>query len=164
MKRIISIALVAVMLACCLAGCGAKRDPKYVGKWEAKYMTIDGTKYEDMLGLPISALFRFEIQQDGKVYWRSPIDDKIIQNANENNEITWKQKKKEDDIIILTVKDLKSKEDPRTMEMKYVNGSLVIDSDGTTVDLEKVDEFTEIDPQDLSAAAGVIQNFGVLGS
>ena len=35
MKRIICAALAAVMIMCCLTGCGSGRDPKYIGKWEA---------------------------------------------------------------------------------------------------------------------------------
>jgi len=84
MKRLILIASAALMLMCCTIGCGAKRDKKYVGKWEASEMMVDGTKYTDMLGVPLSALFSFEMTGDGKVIWKSAVDNKVIQNANEN--------------------------------------------------------------------------------
>ena len=160
MKRIISVALATVILMCFTIGCGAKHDPKYVGKWEASEMMVDGQKYTDMLGLPLAALFRFDIKADGKVEWNSPVNNTIIQNANENVDITWKEKKKAKDTIEIKVVDVTGKNPDNTMDMVYRDGMLVIEENGSYINLHKVDEFTEIDSQDLNAAAGVIQNFG----
>lgn len=66
MKRIITLAITALMLAMCLVSCG-KRDPKYFGKWEGASMTLDGKTSDKVMGVPIAALFRFEIYDDGKV-------------------------------------------------------------------------------------------------
>ncbi|MBQ6250660.1 hypothetical protein [Ruminococcus sp.] len=161
MKRLVIITAAALMLMCCAIGCGAKRDKKYIGKWEATEMMMDGTKYTDMLGVPLSALFSFEIKKDGKVIWRSAVDNKVIQNANENVDITWKQTG--DDSIQIKVTDLKGKEPDNTMDMKYRDGMLVIEEEGSYINITKVDEFTEINPDDINAAAGVIQNFGITG-
>ncbi|MBQ6168759.1 hypothetical protein [Ruminococcus flavefaciens] len=159
MKRLILIASAAIMLMCCAIGCGAKRDKKYVGKWEASEMMVDGTKYTDMLGVPLSALFSFEMTGDGKVIWKSAVDNKVIQNANENVDITWKQT--DDDIIQIRVTDLTGKDPDNTMDMIYRDGMLVIEEEGSYINMKKVDEFTEINPDDINAAAGVIQNFGI---
>lgn len=158
MKKILTFTLIAFMLICCLTGCG-KRDPKYIGKWEASYMIISGQKYENMLGLPISAVFRFEIKGDGKLEWKSAVDNTIIENANDDTDITWKEKEK--DVIQVKVSDRKGKEKSRTMDIKYIDDMLVIESDDSSINLVKVDEFTPIDTDALNAAAGVIQNFGV---
>ena len=49
------------------------------------------------------------------------------------------------------------------MDMKYRDGMLVIEEEGSYINITKVDEFTEINPDDINAAAGVIQNFGITG-
>lgn len=159
MKKMIAFTLSALMLICCLAGCGAKRDPKYYGKWEADYMSMEGTNITNMLGVPLSALFRFEIDGGGKVTWVSAVDNNIIQNANSNRDITWKETKT--DVIEFKVTDITGKEDTETMELHYRDGKLVIEADGSAIYLKKVDEFTPIDADLLNSAASAIQNFGI---
>ncbi|MBQ6033873.1 MAG: hypothetical protein IJL33_00065 [Ruminococcus sp.] len=158
MRKIIAFTLSAIALLCCLAGCGAKRDPKYYGKWEADYMTIDGKKYEEIM-LPVGALFRFELTDSGKVTWSSAVNNAIIQNANEDKDMIWKGI--DDNRIEIRVTDLSGKEETQTMELAYVDEALVIDMDSTQVHLVKVDEFSEIDPYLINSAASAIQNFGI---
>lgn len=158
MRKIIAFTLSAIALLCGLAGCGAKRDPKYYGKWEADYMTIDGKKYEEIM-LPVGALFRFELTDSGKVTWSSAVNNAIIQNANEDKDMIWKGI--DDNRIEIRVTDLNGKEETQTMELAYVDEALVIDMDSTQVHLVKVDEFSEIDPYLINSAASAIQNFGI---
>lgn len=158
MRKIIAFTLSAIAVLCCLAGCGAKRDPKYYGKWEADYMTIDGKKYEEIM-LPVGALFRFELTDSGKVTWSSAVNNAIIQNANEDKDMIWKGI--DDNRIEIRVTDLSGKEETQTMELAYVDEALVIDMDSTQVHLVKVDEFSEIDPYLINSAASAIQNFGI---
>ena len=158
MKRIIAFTLSAIALICCLAGCGAKRDPKYCGKWEADYMKVDGQKYEEIM-LPVGALFRFEMTKDGKVTWKSAVDSPILQNANEDKDMIWKEIGENQ--IEIRVTDLSGKTDTQTIELSYVDGSLVIGESGSEIHLNKVDEFTEIDPYLINSAASAIQNFGI---
>ena len=158
MRRIISLAFAAFMLAMCLVGCG-KRDPKYVGKWEASSMTLNGETSEQVMGVPISALFRFEVYDNGKVTWRSAVDNNIIQNANATMDITWKETK--ENRIEFKVTDLSGKTDTQTMNLNYHDDMLVIEESGSAIYLKKVDEFTKIDPQALNSAASAIQNFGI---
>ena len=158
MRKIIAFTLSAIVILCCLAGCGAKRDPKYYGKWEADYMTIDGKKYEDIM-LPVGALFRFELTDEGKVTWSSAVDNAIIQNANEDKDMIWKNI--EDNRIEIKVTDLSGKTEPQTMELAYIDDALVIDMDSTQVHLVKVDEFSEIDPYLINSVGSAIQNFGI---
>ena len=159
MKRIISLTLVAMLMLICLVSCGEKRDPKYIGKWEATGLTVNGETTEKFLGVPLGALFRFEIEDNGKVIWKSAVNNDVINNANENTEIRWKET--ETDVLQFTVKDLTGKNDPETMIMKYKDGKLVVEENGSSIDLVKVDEFTEIDTDALNAAASAIQNFGI---
>ena len=159
MKKILILTIFAVLMLCCIVGCGAKRDPKYFGKWEADYMTSKGEKITAMLGMPLSALFRFEIKEDGKATWISAVDNNIIQNANSNMEITWKETKT--DVIEFKVTDLNGEEQTQTMDLHYRDGMLAIEEEGSAIYLKKVDEFTPIDSDALNAAAGAIQNFGV---
>ena len=159
MKRIIALALAAVMMLVFAVGCGKKRDPKYVGKWEATDLTVNGQSEESFLGIPIGALFRFEIDDKGKVIWSSAVDNKIIQNANEDTEITWEET--EPDVIQFTVKDKTGKTDTETMSLHYRDGKLVIEENSSAINIKKVDEFTEVDPDALNAAASAIQNFGI---
>ncbi|MCR4794712.1 MULTISPECIES: hypothetical protein [Ruminococcus] len=158
MNKIMTFILSAVMLLLFLAGCGEKYDPKYIGKWEADYMYMDGEKTTDMLGMPLSALFRYEIKDGGKANWVSAVDSNVIQYGK-NTEITWKET--DPDYIQLTVTDLDGKEKPQTMKLHYREGMLTIEEDSTAIYLKKVDDFTPIDKDALNAAAGVIQNFGV---
>ena len=158
MKRIIALVLAAVMMLVFAVGCGKKRDPKYVGKWEADYMNANGTKYENVM-LPIGALFRFELTKDGKVMWHSAVDNVIIENANDDKEMTWEET--EENKMKIEVKYLNDKTNSLTMDVTYVDGSLIIGSEGSEIHLNKVDEFTEVDPDALNAAASAIQNFGI---
>lgn len=158
MKRIIAFTFSALAIICCLAGCGAKRDPKYCGKWEADYMKVDGQKYEEIM-LPVGALFRFEMTKDGKVTWKSAVDSPILQNANEDKDMIWKETGENQ--IEIRVTDLSGKTDTQTIDLSYVDGSLVIGESGSEIHLNKVDEFTEIDPYLINSAASAIQNFGI---
>ena len=158
MRRIISLAFAAFMLAMCLVSCG-KRDPKYIGKWEASSMTLDGKTSEQIMGVPISALFRFEVSDDGKVTWHSAVDNNIIQNANSDMDITWKEVK--DDRIEFKVTDRTGKSDTQTMNLNYRDDMLVIEEGSSAIYLKKVDEFTKIDSEALNSAASAIQNFGI---
>lgn len=158
MKRMMTFVLSAVMLLLCSVSCGEKYDPKYCGKWEADYMYVDGEKTTDMLGMPLSALFRYEIKDGGKANWVSAIDNDVIQYGK-NTDITWKET--EPNIIQLRVVDLEGKEADQTMNLHYRDGLLAIEEDGTAIYLKKVDEFTPIDTDALNAAASAIQNWGV---
>ena len=158
MKKIIFFTLSALMLLICAVSCGEKYDPKYCGKWEADYMYLDGEKTTTMLGMPISALFRYEIKDGGKANWVSAVDSNVIQYGA-NTDITWREK--EPNIIELKVADLDGKEETQTTDLHYRDGMLAIEDDGFAIYLKKVDEFTPIDTDALNAAAGVIQNFGV---
>ena len=73
MKKIVSAILSCAMIAGCLTGCGKKYDDKFIGKWEASEMVVDGTSYEDFMGVPLNAMFQFDIQDNGKGEWHSPM-------------------------------------------------------------------------------------------
>jgi hypothetical protein len=111
-----------------------------------------------MLGMPLSALFRYEIKDGGKANWVSAINNDVIQYGA-NTDITWREK--EPNIIELKVADLDGKEATQTMNLHYRDGMLAIEENGTAIYLKKVDEFTPIDTDALNAAAGAIQNFGI---
>ncbi|MBO7475175.1 MAG: hypothetical protein J6U00_14460 [Ruminococcus sp.] len=159
MKRTVTLVLTMAFMALSLCCCGAKRDPKYIGKWEATSMTVNGNAMDNFVGVPIGALFRFEIFENGKVTWQSPVDNKILQNANSDKEITWKEK--EENILQFKVKDLTGNNADEMMTLYYRDEMLVIEGEGSSIDIKKVEEFTEIDPDALNSAASVIQNFGV---
>ena len=158
MKKFTAFVLSAIALMCFLTGCGAKHDPKYCGKWEADYINVDGKKYEN-IGLPISALFRFALKKDGKVEWKSAVDNPIIQNANDDKDMVWKDA--DGNKIEIRVTDLSGKTETQKMEISYVDDALIIGDDGTEIHLVKVEEFTEIDPYLINSAASAIQNFGI---
>lgn len=158
MKKTAILVMTVIMLIC-ITGCGAKRDPKYIGKWEAENMTLNGETTDKFVGIPIGALFRFEISDNGSVLWQSAVDNKIIQNANTGKEIKWKEK--EENILLFTVKDLNGNDPDETMNLYYSDGKLSIIEGGSSINLIKVEKFTEIDPEALNSAASVIQNFGI---
>jgi len=160
MKRIICVALAAVMIICCLTGCSPDRDPKYIGKWEADQLTFGETTSSEFLGVPISALFRFDIGKDGKVEWKSPIDSPVMQNANSDTEIKWKET--EDNRIQFTVYDLTDKNNKQTMDLVYRDGKLCIEENDSLITLKKVDEFSQIDTDKLNNAAHAIQDYGIV--
>ena len=158
MRRIMSLVIAAVMLSLCLAGCG-KRDPKYIGKWEAQKMELGDETMENVMGVPIGALFRFEVSDNGKVTWRSAVDNNVIQNARSNMDITWKET--DENKIEFKVTDRSGESDTQTMNLHYRDDMLVIEESGSAIYLAKVDEFTQIDPELLNSAASAIQNFGI---
>lgn len=152
MKKIIAI-IVPLLLTLCLVGCG-KRDPKYIGKWEATEMKVNGESMNNFVGVPLSGLFRFEVGDDGYVSWVSAVDNKIIQNANSDTVITWKET--EENKITFKTKNL-STGDTSSMDLFYRDGMLVIEDEGSAIYIKKVDEFTDIDMNDLNNAADAIQ-------
>lgn len=153
MKKIIVI-ITPLLLLLCLTGCGANRDPKYIGKWEATEMKVNGESINNFVGVPISGLFRFEIGDDGNVKWVSGVDNKIIQNANSDTVISWKET--EENKITFKTKNL-STGDTSSMDLSYQNGMLVIEDADSAIYIHKVDEFTNIDMDSLNNAADAIQ-------
>ena len=159
-KKMTAAAVLLVRLLT-LMGCGEKYDPKYVGKWEATGITVNGETTDNFVGVPLAALFRFELSDKGVVTWRSAVDHQVIQNANSDTDIRWKETG--ENTIQITVKDLNKKNPDETMVLYYRNNDLIIEENGSSIGLRKVDEFTEIDPDVLNSAASAIQNFGITG-
>lgn len=159
MIKKITIAVTVIVMMLAFVGCGEKYDAKYVGKWEATGIKINGETTDNFLGVPIGALFRFELSDRGVVTWKSAVDNEIIQNANDETEIKWKETA--ENTIQFTVKDLNKKNPDETMVLLYRDDKLVIEEEGSSIELKKVDEFTEIDTAALNSAASAIQNFGV---
>ena len=159
MIKKITIAVTVIVMMLAFVGCGEKYGAKYVGKWEATGIKINGETTDNFLGVPIGALFRFELSDRGVVTWKSAVDNEIIQNANDETEIKWKETA--ENTIQFTVKDLNKKNPDETMVLLYRDDKLVIEEEGSSIELKKVDEFTEIDTAALNSAASAIQNFGV---
>lgn len=152
MKKIIAI-IVPLAILFCLAGCGA-RDPKYIGKWEATEMKVNGESINNFVGVPLSGLFRFEIDDRGNVTWVSAVDNKIIQNANSDTVITWKETG--ENMITFKTKNLSTNE-TSSMDLSYRDSMLVIEEGDTAIYIKKVDEFTVVDADSLNNAADAIQ-------
>lgn len=152
MKKFIAIVLPLVLMLCA-AGCG-KRNPKYIGKWEATEMKVNGESIDNFVGVPLSGLFRFEIDDRGNVTWVSGVDNKIIQNANSDTVITWKEI--EENKITFKTKNLSSGE-TSSMDLWYRDDMLVIEEDNSAIYIKKVDEFTALDSESLNNAADAIQ-------
>ena len=65
MKKIIAFTLSAIVLLCCLAGCGAKRDPKYYGKWETSKEYLSGRE-RDKTDMTYNC---YDLAADGSGVW-----------------------------------------------------------------------------------------------
>ena len=46
MKKILILTISAVLMLCCMVGCGAKRDPKYFGKCFKAEIGMTPTEYK----------------------------------------------------------------------------------------------------------------------
>lgn len=145
MKRIISAVIICVISLCCLSGCG-KYDEKFIGKWEACEMVIDGTVYTDYYGIPLNAMVQFEISDKGKGEWHSPLGE--ADGSQSKMLINWKQK---DDTSIDVTAYIESTNDSEKKFIMTLNSDkLSYSEDGVEFRMKRVDSFTQYSKQDLT--------------
>ncbi len=154
MKRIISGALVLVMLLSCFTGCGNNYNEKFIGKWEAAEMSVDGTVYEDYLGIPLNALFQFDIQDKGKGEWHSPMSG----TTGSASEMLIKWEEADSDSIEVTAYIENDSDSEQSFRLEYKDGSLVMSEDGVEFYLKRVDSFTEYTQDELTNMLGNTMN------
>ena len=131
MKRFFAMTAAAAMFAIGLVGCGSSKDD-FVGKWEAKSMTVDGETMEgEYMGIDIGAMFQVEFKDDDSGY--------IKIYGEDNVDFDWKA---EDDSVDVTV-------DGETVTFEkdgdYIKAEEGEGDEKTSFTLKKVDEFSELD-------------------
>lgn len=103
----------------------------YAGKWQGIELSYNGTKMDNLFGLPVYALVQFEINEDGTIFSEA---------GGEHLEGTWE---------ITGERKISMSMNGETSDFEYKNSELVLEQSkmGITVEfrLEKVDEFTEFD-------------------
>lgn len=143
MKRKASFLLLAVLFAFSLTGCGGRE--QYAGKWEAKEMVVNGTTYTELAGVPINVFMRFELNESGSAEWASPLQT-VKDPSKSGVSASWKIKK---DKIILKVA---LPEGENVIEFYDQDGKLVTDQNGSTLSVERVDDFSPVDSMALMNA------------
>lgn len=143
MKKLLSIAASALLLASCFTACGKnkdkKSDSKFVGNWQSTKLISDGTEMTEFFGIPLNSLVHLVVEDNGKCKIESPLDPDTSEKG------TW-----EEDGDKLTVTFELSDEDSEdssdnTQVLEYKDGNLVFSADEVGVEgeliLEKVEEF-----------------------
>lgn len=103
----------------------------FVGKWQGVKFVSDGEEYTDFLGVPVYAMFQFELCEDGTINLSEFMSQQVVEDIT-----TWSWKETSG-----TQGELYS--DDEVSVIKLDGDYLVIDEDGEQAYLEKVDEFTE---------------------
>jgi len=142
MKKISVFLTMALIMICCLTGCGGRE--AYAGKWEASEIVVNNNSVTDLGGVPLSALVRFELDKNGSAKWESAMDG-VKDSAKDGVSASWKVK---DDKVIMKVTAPDS--DPQEMEFEPRDGNLVMSQSGTEIILTNVDEYTPVDEETLS--------------
>jgi uncharacterized lipoprotein YehR (DUF1307 family) len=129
-KKMTAFSAAAIMGISALTGCGAGDD--YLGKWEAKKLSMGGETYEgDVNGTPVAVAFQIEFKENG--------EGEILISGVGSQAITW-----EADGDTVTAKSTEASEGSEAEELKFTkNGDeLTAEQDNMNVVLGKVDEFT----------------------
>lgn len=146
MKRIISALIICTMSLICLTGCGKTYDEKFIGKWEAFEMVIDGTTYEDYYGVPLNAMVQFDIQDKGKGEWHSPMSE--IDGSSSGMLIDWEQKN--DTTIAIKAYIKNDKDSEQNFSMSYGGETLSYFNDGVEFRMKRVDSFAVYTKEELT--------------
>ena len=78
-KKISAVVITALLGILMLTGCGAN---EYVGKWEAKSLTMSGQTYEgDVDGTPVAVAFQIEFKEGG--------EGELLIAGKDNAKIKW---------------------------------------------------------------------------
>ncbi|MCM1313745.1 MAG: hypothetical protein NC205_07795 [Prevotella sp.] len=122
-----------ILIVMCLSVCVSCRQNKishFVGKWQGVKIITDGEEWDELSGIPVYALYQFEICEDGSVVFGETASELITDTWN------WRE------IPDSTKIELYSNDDIEVLALD--NGGLVYsesENDGTLY-LEKVDEFS----------------------
>ena len=125
----------------------------FVGKWEGDCIVGDGTAYNSVFGIPVSAMMRFEINADGTGVMSSDMGDDS--GADENQTFKWTYA----DNAISFAFDNFDEDDEAPASAVISGGQLVIsETDGEEdayVYFKKVTEFSKFDWDSLYDSMGI---------
>ncbi len=144
MKRKIVSAVSALLMVCCMTGCG-EHDEKFTGNWEADRMISGSETITDLSGIPICAFMRFTLKENGSADWIQPMES--IKNPSKEG-ITAKWHSEEGKKAELKISMPEEKD--TVMELEYIDGELVNNTDGVLTYFRHVDQFTETDERDMN--------------
>ena len=156
MKKFTALAAVSLLLAASLSGCGGRE--KYAGNWEASRMNVNGTVMTDIAGIPMNAMMRFELKENGSAEWMQPLES-VAAPSKDGIRARWKIK---GDMVILTVSQ--PNQEDKVLELSDKDGELVINQNGVETYLSKVDEFSEVDEEALNGKIRDYQFSQIFGS
>ena len=133
MKKTAVLLLSMIMLCLCLVGCGGS---DVEGKWETTKVTEGGKSYEgEYNGIPIAVVYQVEFKSGGK----GTITAFSVSAEDDDHDFTWEADGK---TIKLTAGEGDEKD---TMEMTLDGDKLSGSFGGVSVEMKKVDKFTEFD-------------------
>lgn len=106
----------------------------FVGKWQGEKVEFEGETVTDVMGLPVSVLYQFDIREDGTV----ALGEGLLSIIGEAPSFTWGVIS-EDEIEIVNL----AEEDVTVLKLD--GDKLVGEEDGEVSYLAKVDEFEAFD-------------------
>ncbi|MCM1505593.1 MAG: hypothetical protein NC177_00435 [Ruminococcus flavefaciens] len=110
----------------------------FVGKWQGLKFVADGEESTDFMGEPIYAMFQLELCEDGIVNFGEFMSQHIT-----HSDVTWSWKATSD-----TQCEFFSDDGSDSTTLTIDGDYLVITEDDEKVYLERVDEFTEYQPEE----------------
>lgn len=114
-----------------------------LGKWESKKIVMEGMEMTEFFGMPVSAMMHIVIEEDGKCFVESPMDE------TEKVECTWTITG--NDSFKIEINEPSDEDEEEPINLTYKDGKLIIaegeDAASGSIIVEKVDEFTEFDAE-----------------
>lgn len=110
-------------------------DSSFVGKWECSKLVANGEELDELAGLPIYAVFQYDVREDGTV----ELPESLMEISDQENPVSYTWKSKSDNEIEIVGSNDSS------IVYSLENGQLVNISGTEEIYLDKVDEFKDFD-------------------
>lgn len=106
----------------------------FIGKWQGEKIEFDGETATDVMGIPVSVLYQYELKDDGTI----SLGESLIEISGDTAEYTW-------GIISDTEIEIVNNAMQIAVVMELDGDYLVSNADGQKACLAKVEEFDAFD-------------------
>lgn len=106
----------------------------FIGKWQGEKIEFEGETATDVMGIPVSVIYQYELKEDGTLV----LGDSLVEISGDTTEYTW-------GIISDTEIEVVNATMQVAVVMELDGDNLISRADGQTAYLSKVDEFEEFD-------------------
>ena len=106
----------------------------FIGKWQGEKIEFEGETATDVMGIPVSVLYQYELKDDGTL----ALGESLIEISGDTSEYTWGVISDTEIEIVNTAMQV-------AVVMELDGDYLISNADGQKAYLAKVDEFEDFD-------------------